>query len=108
MMKYLVTILLSLTVSPFGMADTLSNLQQQTSRAYEQMKQSERDARKARKEVEVKEGRWRYFKEKFAEAEKELQTAQQASQEAEKNREEARKRWNDYSEDLYQKWYRKE
>lgn len=106
-MKYFGTVLLCLMASSFVMADTLSNLQQQTSHAYEQMKQSERDANRAKKQVEVKEERRHYFKQKLAEAEQELQAAQQAFTEAEKNRIEAKKRWDDYSETLYQKWHQK-
>ena len=108
MTKYSVTALLCLAVSSLAMAGTLSNLQQQANRSYEQMKQSERDVSQAKKEVEVKEGRLRYFREKFVEAERELQTAQQAFQEAEKNMVTTKKRWGDYSEELYQKWHQKE
>lgn len=108
MIKYSVTALLCFTVSSLAMAGTLSNLQQQANRSYEQMKQSERDVSQAKEEVEVKEGRFRYFQEKLVEVEQELQIARQALQKTEKNMATIKKRWGNYSEDLYQKWHQKE
>ncbi|MDF0678295.1 MAG: hypothetical protein P0107_04335, partial [Nitrosomonas sp.] len=72
------------------------------------MKQAESQLSNARKDVQVKQDNLRYHQEKAAETEKELQAAQQALQRAEESLSAARKKWNDNSEELYQKWHRKE
>ncbi|MFO7580061.1 MAG: hypothetical protein R6W74_07630 [Nitrosomonas halophila] len=105
-MRYLVLILLYWITSSHGLAESLSGLQRQTSYAYEQMRQTELEASKARKEVAAKEERWRYFKRKLAEAEQALQTAQKAALEADENMLAAKKKWDQYSETLYQEWHR--
>jgi 5-bromo-4-chloroindolyl phosphate hydrolysis protein len=104
-MKYLTMILLYLATSPHAIADALSTLQRQTSHAYQQMKESEREASKADQEVKAKEERWQYFKQKFTEAEQELENSRKASVQANKKLTEAKKNWNDYSETLYQEWH---
>lgn len=107
-MKYLAIVLLYLMTSSHGLAESLSGLQRQASYAYEQMRQSELEASKARKEVGVKEERWRYFKRKLAEAEQELQTAQKVAMEADEKMLAAKKKWGEYSETLYQQWHQQE
>jgi len=103
-MKFIITALFLAVAPALSAADDLSGLQRQTNTAYEQMKQAEKQANEAKKKLQIKQDNLRYYQEKAAETEKELQTAQQASQNAEENLSATKKRWNDYSEELYQKW----
>lgn len=105
-MKFLAMALLLLAMPASVMAGNLSDLQQQTNQAYEQMKQAENQASKARKDVQIKQDNLRYHQGKVIEIEKELQAAQQASRLAEENLLAAKKRWNSRSEELYQQWRR--
>ena len=98
-------LILSLLAAPVSFATSdLSSLQRQTNTAYEQMKEAENKASKAKKEMQIKQDNLRYYQEKVTETEKEFQAAQQASQKAEENLTAVKKRWSDYSEELYQKW----
>lgn len=103
MKLFIITLLLLMIPVSFA-ADHLSSLQQQANKAYEQMKQAERQVSKTRKEMQIKQDNLRYYQEKVTETEKEFQAVQQASQKAEENLAAAKKRWNDHSEELYQKW----
>lgn len=105
-MKHFAMTLLLLAAPVSGTAGSLSDLQQQTNQAYEQMKQAENQASKAKKDVQIKQDNLRYHQEKVTEIEKELQAAQQAAQRAEENLSASRKRWNDRSDELYQQWRR--
>lgn len=105
-MKHLAMVLLLLAAPASVMADNLSNLQQQANQAYEQMKQAENQASKARKDVQIKQDNLRYHQGKVTEIEKELQVTQQAAQRAEENLSAAKKRWNSRSDELYQQWPR--
>ncbi len=105
-MKHFAMTLLLLAAPVSVTAGSLSDLQQQTNQAYEQMKQAENQASKAKKDVQIKQDNLRYHQEKVTEIEKELQAAQQAAQRAEENLSASRKRWNDRSDELYQQWRR--
>ena len=108
-MKYLTIILSSLIIPASAIvASDLSNLQQQTNQAYEQMKQIESQLSNARKEVQIKQDNLRYHQEKVTETEKALRAAQQTLESVEDKYSTARRKWNDSSENLYQKWHRKE
>lgn len=103
-MKFIITALLLAAAPVLSAAEDLSGLQRQTNTAYEQMKQAEKQAGEAKKELQIKQDNLRYYQEKVAETEKEFQAAQQALQNTEENLSAAKKRWNNYSEELYQKW----